>query len=243
MKAASKSPKPWALNESESKRAELLQGAPWISGLTDELRRRVFAESRIAKVAARNFVCRRGEVADSWIGVLRGLVKIVTITPEGQSTSFIGVPGGGWFGEGSLLKDEPRRYDGIALRDSTIAYVPRRTFMLLLDSSTAFNRFLLKQLNERLGQFVAMVEYDRLLGPDAKVAKELAGLCNPVLYPGIGTKLPISQEEVAQLVGLSRQRVNRALRRLEKRGLVRLGYRDLTILDLDGLTLFDAQKR
>jgi CRP-like cAMP-binding protein len=243
MSATSTRDKLWTVSESESTRAELLQGAPWVAALTDELRRRVFAESRVAKVNTRNFVCRRDEVAENWIGVLRGLVKIVTITPEGQSTSFIGVPSGGWFGEGSLLKNEARRYDGIALRDSTIAYVPRRTFMLLLDSSTAFNRFLLDQLNERLGQFVAMVEYDRLLGPDAKVAKELAGLCNPVLYPGIGNRLPISQEEIAQLVGLSRQRVNKALRRLEKRGLVRLGYKDLTILDLDGLRHFDAQKR
>jgi hypothetical protein len=106
---------------------------------------------------------------------------------EGRSISFIGVPSGGWFGEGSLLKREPRRYDGIAMRESAIAYVPRNTFMLLLDSSVAFNRFLLVQLNERLGQFVAMVEYDRLLEPDARLAKELAGLFNPVLYPEMAT--------------------------------------------------------
>src|SRR5438046_10723918 len=118
---------------------------------------------------------------------------------------------------------QPRRYDGIALRESTIAYVPRNTFMLLLDSSVAFNRFLLVQLNERLGQFVAMVEYDRLLGPDARLAKELAGLFNPVLYPGNGSSLPISQDELAHLVGLSAQRVNRALGRLDCDGLVSVG--------------------
>ena len=219
--------------------AALLQ-ARWAGELTDELRRRVLVETSIRTIPAGDSVCRKGEAPEYWIGVLDGLVKIVTVSPEGRSISFIGVPSGGWFGEGSLLKREARLYDGIALRDSTIAYVPRNTFMLLLDSSVAFNRFLLVQLNERLGQFVAMVEYDRLLGPDARLAKELAGLFNPVLYPGNDNSLPISQEELSHLVGLSRQRVNQALRRLERAGLVRVGYRSLTILDFEGLRRFEG---
>jgi CRP/FNR family transcriptional regulator, cyclic AMP receptor protein len=222
-----------------SARVALLE-APWATNLTKELRRRVLAETSIRRIGAGGSVCRKGEPPKYWIGVLRGLVKIVTVSPDGRSISFIGVPSGGWFGEGSLLKQEARRYDGIALRDSTIAYVPHRTFMLLLDSSVTFNRFLLNQLNERLGQFVAMVEYDRLLSPDARLAKELAGLFNPVLYPGNGSSLPISQEELAHLVGLCRQRVNRALRRLQRDGLVRVGYRTLTILDLEGLRRFEG---
>ena len=217
-----------------------LLAAPWVGSLTEELRRRVLTETSIRTIAAGGSVCHKGEAPDHWIGVLSGLVKIVTVSPEGRSISFIGVPSGGWFGEGSLLKREPRRYDGVALRESAIAYVPRNTFMLLLDSSVAFNRFLLVQLNERLGQFVAMVEYDRLLEPDARLAKELAGLFNPVLYPGNGNSLPISQEELSHLVGLSRQRVNQALRRLDRAGLVRVGYRSLTILDFEGLRRFEG---
>jgi CRP/FNR family cyclic AMP-dependent transcriptional regulator len=227
-------PKP----QHRSMRVALLE-EPWASGLTEELRRRVIEETTIRTVPVGGSVCHKGETPQHWIGVLRGLVKIMTVSRAGRSVSFIGVPSGGWFGEGSLLKREPRLYDGIALRDSTIAYVPRNTFMLLLDSSVSFNRFLLLQLNERLGQFVAMVEHDRLLEPDARLAKELAGLFNPVLYPGNVNSLPISQEELSQLVGLSRQRVNRALRRLERAGLVRLGYKSLTILDLEGLRRFE----
>jgi CRP/FNR family cyclic AMP-dependent transcriptional regulator len=63
-----------------------------------------------------------------------GLVEIASVPLEGKSMSFVGVPTTGWFGEGSLLKSEPRRYDGIALRDSSIAFMPRNTFALLLDS-------------------------------------------------------------------------------------------------------------
>ena len=216
-----------------------LLSARWAQGLSDELRRRVVAETIIRDVPAGGFVCRKGEPAEHWVGVLDGLVKIVSVSSEGKSVSFIAVPTGGWLGEGALLKNELRLYDGIALRDSVIALVPRNTFMLLLDTSVAFNRFLLIQLNERLGQFVAMVEHDRMLGPDARLARELAGLFNPMLYPGGGKTLPVSQEELANLVGLPRQRVNQALRHLETVGLVRVGYRDVTILDLEGLKRFE----
>jgi len=93
-------------------------------------------------------------------------------------------------------------------------------------------------IRQRLGQFIGMVEHDRLLGPDARLARGLAGLFNPLLYPGIGPTLPISQEELGQLVGLSRQRVNRALKVLEERALLRIEYGAVTVLDLEGLRRF-----
>jgi len=216
-----------------------LLNSRWAQGLSDELRRRVLAETTIRSIPVGGFVCRKGESAEHWIGVLDGLVKIVSVSPEGKSVSFIAVPAGGWFGEGALLKNERRLYDGIALRSTVIALVPRNTFMLLLDTSVAFNRFLLIQLNERLGQFVAMVEHGRMLGPDARLARELAALFNPMLYPASDKTLPVSQEELANLVGFPRQRVNQALRRLEAAGLVRVGYRGVTILDLEGLKRFE----
>jgi len=215
--------------------AEMLGAAPWFGALPPALGQRVLTETPVRQAAAGSLVCRKGESVDHWIGVVDGLVKMANVSADGKPTSFTGIPSGGWFGEGSLLKDEPRRYDIVALRDSAIAYVPRATFMALLDESVAFNRFLLVQLNERLGQFIGMVEHDRLLGPDARLARGLAGLFNPLLYPGIGPTLPISQEELGQLVGLSRQRVNRGLKVLEARGLLRIEYGAVTVLDLDGL--------
>jgi CRP-like cAMP-binding protein len=160
---------------------------------------------------------------------------MANVSADGKPTSFVGVGAGGWFGEGSLLKDEPRRYDIVALRDSMVAYMPRSTFMWLLDTSMPFNRFLLAQLNERLGQFIGMVEHDRFLGPDARLARCLASMFNPHLYPGCTASLPISQDEIAQLAGLSRQRANQALQRLEQAGLLRIDYGGITVTNLDGL--------
>jgi len=219
---------------------EMLGAAPWFGALPSALRQRVVAETLVRQAAAGSLVCRKGESVEHWIGVVDGLVKMANVSADGKPTSFTGIPSGGWFGEGSLLKDEPRRYDIVALRDSVVAYVPRATFMALLDESVAFNRFLLVQLNERLGQFIGMVEHDRLLGPDARLARGLAGLFNPLLYPGVGPTLPISQDELGQLVGLSRQRVNRGLKVLEERGLLRIEYGAVTVLDLGGLRRFEG---
>ena len=91
------------------------------------------------------------------------------------------------------------------------------------------------QLNERLGQFIMAREYDRLSSPDVRVARNLAALCNPVLYPGVQDLLRITQQELAYLVGLSRQRVNEGLQFLQGRGLIRIEYGGVRILDLDGL--------
>lgn len=215
--------------------AEFVAAAHWSKGLDAGLRARAVAETLVRPAPAGTLVCRKGEAVEHWIGVVEGLVKMANVSLDGKPTSFTGIPAGGWFGEGSLLKDEPRRYDIVALRDSTIAYMPRATFMALLDGSVAFNRFLLIQLNERLGQFIAMVEHDRLLGPDARLARGVAALFNPHLYPGNAQVLPISQEELGQLVGLSRQRVNQALKRLEHAGLLRIEYGGITVLDLPGL--------
>jgi CRP-like cAMP-binding protein len=217
----------------------MLKASPWAADLPPALRARVEAETTTRPCAAGSRVCRKGEPAEHWIGVVDGLVKMANVSADGRPTSFTGIGPGGWFGEGSLLKDEPRRYDIVALRDSTIASMPRATFMALLDSSVPFNRYIITQLNERLGQFIAMVEHDRLLGPDARLARSLAGLFNPVLYPGCGPTLPLSQEEMGQLVGLSRQRVNQALNTLERAGLVRVDYGSVTVLDLPGLRRYE----
>jgi CRP-like cAMP-binding protein len=218
---------------------DMLSASPWAQALAPGERARVETEIVTRVCPAGGFVCRKGEPVEHWIGVIDGLVKMANVSADGKPTSFVGIPRGGWFGEGSLLKDEPRRYDIVALRASEIAYMPRATFQQLLDGSMAFNRFLLTQLNERLGQFIAMVEHDRLLGPDARIARCLAAMFNPYLYPGIGPVLPISQEELGQLAGMSRQRVNQALKRLEEAGLLRVDYGGVTVLDLPGLRRFE----
>jgi CRP-like cAMP-binding protein len=110
----------------------------------------------------------------------------------------------------------------------------------LIDRSIAFNRFVMQQLNERLGQFISAREIDRIGNPDTRVARSLAALFHPVLYPGVGGVLRITQQELGYLVGVSRQRVNEALRALQSAGLIRIEYGGVRVLDLERLRGFGS---
>ena len=167
--------------------------------------------------------------------MIDGLLKMSNDSSAGPAITFTGVPPGAWFGEGTLLKREPYRYNIQALRRSVVAGITVETFHGLLKRSIGFNGFVMHQLNERLGQFIAAREIDRLTSPDERVARSLAALFHPVLYPGVGEVLRITQQELAYLVGLSRQRVNEALTALEAQGTIRVEYGGLRVLDLAAL--------
>ena len=180
---------------------DMLRASSWAPTLNADEFARIEAETITRNCAAGSLICRKGEPVENWIGVVTGLVKMANVSADGKPTSFTGMGTGGWFGEGSLLKDEPRRYDIVALRASQIAYMPRATFMRLLDSNMAFNRFLLIQLNERLGQFIAMVEHDRLLGPDARLARCLAGLLIRICIRASAPRCPYRRKNSASSRG------------------------------------------
>lgn len=209
--------------------------AVWAHDLNEteiEQARRGIVEKTIAKG---EYLCHRGDRLGFWTGVVTGVVKMATISKSGKSATLAGLRAGSWFGEGSVLKDEPRRYDLVALRDSRVALMDRAAFVWLFDNSVAFNRFLIRQFNERIGQFIGLVEYDRTLDAPGRVARSIAWLFNPVLYPSAETYLDITQEELGQLAGLSRQHTNEALKLLEANGLLRVERGGITVHDLAGL--------
>jgi CRP-like cAMP-binding protein len=214
--------------------AEMAQ-IPWLSLLTESERLRIAPQIMVSDPMPGDYVCRMGRQATYWFGVIEGLLKMSTDSASGRSITFTGVPPGGWFGEGTALKRENYRYNIMALRHSVVAGLPIDTFHWLLDNSIGFNRFVMNQLNERLAQFIEAREIDRSTDPDVRVARNLATLFNPTLYPGVGEILRITQQELAYLVGLSRQRVNVALNTLEKQGAIRIEYGGMRVLDLAAL--------
>jgi len=211
----------------------------WSAELTDEeieRTRRGITEKAFAKGA---YICHKGDKLDPWLGVISGLVRLGTVSQKGKTVTLAGMRAGIWFGEGSVLKKEPRQYDLVALRDVRLAMMPSATFFWLFENSAGFNRFLVKQFNERIGQFIALVEFDRSLDATGKVARNIAWLCNPVLVPKADNHLDITQEEIGLISGVSRQAVNGALQLLEQKKLVRAGHGGITILDLEALSRYE----
>jgi CRP/FNR family cyclic AMP-dependent transcriptional regulator len=211
----------------------------WSAELTPEeieRTRRGISEKSFAKGA---YICHKGDKLDPWIGVISGLVRIGTISQKGKTVTIAGMRAGIWFGEGSVLKKEARQYDIVALRDVKLAMMGSATFFWLFENSVGFNRFLVKQFNERIGQFIALVEFDRSLDATGKVARNIAWLCNPVLVPRVDNQLDITQEEIGLISGVSRQAVNGALQLLEQKKLLRVGHGGITILDLEKLSRYE----
>lgn len=184
------------------------------------------------------YICHRGDRLDFWTGVSWGLLKLGTTSRSGKSVTLAGLRAGGWFGEGTVLKDEPRQYDLVALRDTRMALMNRATFFWLFENSVAFNRFLVRQFNERLGQFIALAEYDRMLDAPGRLARNIAWLFNPVLYRDPGRHIEVSQEEIGLLSGMSRQAANKSLQILESKGLLRVERGGITVVDLDRLSRY-----
>jgi CRP-like cAMP-binding protein len=212
-----------------------LASIPWLQVLRDEDQAWVSAQIMVGDALAGDVVCRIGKAPTYWFGVVQGLLKMSADNAQGDSFTYAGLSAGGWFGEGTVIKREPYRYNVQALRPSVVAGLPIESFHRLLEQSIGFNRFVMNQLNERLGQFIAAREIDRMTNPDIRVARSLAALFNPVLFPGVGEVLQITQQELAYLVGLSRQRVNVALQRLVEQGWIKVTYGGVRVINLNAL--------
>ena len=214
---------------------EELSGIPWLDRLDAVERARVADDLRVVRVQPGELVCRVGRPVTYWFGVIEGLLKMSNDSALGMPITFTGLPPGGWFGEGTVIKREAYRYNIQALRRSVVAGLSVKTFHWLIERSIPFNRFVTQLLNERLGQFIGAREIDRMSDPDVRVARSLAALFHPVLYPGVGSLLRITQQELGYLVGLSRQRVNESLHSLQQHGCIRIEYGGVRVLDLQAL--------
>lgn len=192
---------------------------PWYHALPPALQQLLLDTTTERTAAAGEFIARAGEPCLHWYGLASGLLQMYVLSADGSETTLYCLREGQWGGDGSLLKNELRRYDLRALMPSRIWMVPASTFEALRQSSIPFNHFLCEVLNERMGTFVGMLEATRLLGPEMRVARGLLMLApNGV---AAAQELSIPQHEIALICGLSRQRVNRALSELRRVGVVR----------------------
>jgi CRP/FNR family transcriptional regulator, cyclic AMP receptor protein len=214
---------------------ELLAHSPWFGQIGDAARHQVRADLVERAVASGESLGFQGEAQRHWFGVLEGLLKWSINAPDGRTVTLGGQSVGSWFGEGTLLRGQPRRAGLVALRHSRVAMLPFETFDWLRRTQGPFNEFLLRQINERLHWFMGNFAAHRLLDTDRLVARALVGLVHPLLNPRGERYLTISQEELANLAAVSRQRCNQSLMAMKREGLVQLEYGAIVVIDLDAL--------
>lgn len=218
---------------------QFLQKHLWFRLLPDALQADIVEGTLNLEGNKGEVLLHAGAKTQGWYAVLSGLVKLQSQPcQQGRVSAFIGVPDGEWFGEGSILKAEPRRYDVIALRDTQLLCVKSSHFDELLTHSLPFNHFLITHMNRRIGQAMAVIEADRLRAPNQRVALYLSRV-----FWQDRRRLTLSQEEIGHLAGLSRQTVNRALKSMEQIGLVSLDFGRVTILDESALATYALDQK
>ena len=212
-----------------------IEAQPWFASVPAALQERLRAEVFSTQGDKGAVMMPAGSAVQGWHAVLSGLVMLQSPASKGRSSAFIGVPDGEWFGEGSAMKPEPRKYNVVALRPTTLLCLPLPLFNALRETHLGFNQFLVLHLNMRLGQAMTIIEAGRTQSTEHRVALYLSRL-----FWRSTRRLNLTQDELGQLVGLSRQTVNRVLQTLEGLGIVSLDFGKVAIVDDDALSAYLA---
>ena len=190
------------------------------------------AQQVVVLAATRGQTILQADVlTQGWYGVLRGLVRISAPATAGRRSDFLGVAAGEWFGEGAALKNEVRRYEVVALRDTELLCLPTPAFHHLQATSLAFNQCLVAGLNLRVSQAMAVIHAGRTRSPEQRIALSLSRL-----FWSRTRQLDLTQDELASLAGMSRQTANRVLNALQEQGVIGLSMNRIKILDDAALT-------
>lgn len=188
--------------------------------------------ARVERYAAGAEIFARGSPGRSMMAILKGRVRIEVQSSAYRDVVLAILQPGEVFGEIALLDGEDRTADATAVDDSELLVLDYRDFIPFLEQRAELCILLMKVLCQRLRrttQQVGEVMFGRL---DSRLASALARLAQEGGGSGKGAVLRISQQELAGLVGASRESVNKVLRQWQRDGVVRLGKRLVDIPDL-----------
>lgn len=215
-----------------AQRRALLLANAWFKDLPDDIVERLAAATRQRFFADGAVVHRRGDPADGLYTIVSGAVRIGAQAADGRETVLTLLQPGAWFGEISLFDGRPRTHDAHAHGDTVILMVPRQDFQQLLDTRPELYRYFMPLLCRRLRSVFSMLEDHTVLSVRARLVKRLLLLARTVGEASGGERvLSLSQEALANMLGLSRQTVNKELKALEREGLVRLHYGQIGLPD------------
>ena len=215
-----------------------IETGSWFSRLSLPLREAILARSTVRRMADGTQLSRRGSQAEAWCGVARGSVRVSSVSLSGKQVSLTYVEPGVWFGDISLFDGLPRTHDASAHGATTLLMVRKPDFQQILAEHVELYDALLR-LNCRRLRLMFDVVLDLNTRPLAsRLAKQILLLARSYGVPQgdeIRIRLQLAQEDLAQLLGASRQRVNQELKLLEREGALRIEPTRLVVLSKDKL--------
>lgn len=218
-------------------RSNIDSGA-WFSKLNEALRDDILARALVRRHKDGAVLSSRGEAALEWIGVARGAVRISSVSLSGKQVTLTYAEPGVWFGDIALFDGMPRTHDASAHGETTLLAVRKPDFHALLRQHVDLYDALLRLNCRRLRLMFDTVEDLNTRPLASRLAKQILLLARSYgVSHGdeIRIGLQLAQEDLAQLLGASRQRVNQELKSFEREGAVRVEPTRLVVLSKDKL--------
>jgi CRP-like cAMP-binding protein len=226
---------PTPIGSSAARRA-LLRSSPLFSHLTDSEADEILTEAHIVSHAegARIFV--KGDPGTSMMAVLKGRVVISDSLPGGRHIVLTVFREGDVFGEMALLDGKERSATATAGAECELLVVPRPSFLYFLGQRPDACLELMVVLCERLRRTNEQVEDLAFLGLERRVAKLLLRLADDMGQSTVPRlTLNISQRRLAELVGGSRERINKLLQQWKRAEIIAIEQESIRICDRDAL--------
>jgi len=214
---------------------EILRSHPLFGPLgADALTRLAsYAHTRTVKAGATIF--ERGDPGTSLFAVLRGTVRISNQSADGKDAVLNMIAAGGIFGEIALLDGQPRTADACTVTDCELMQIDRRDFVPLVTENPEIALKLIEILCGRIRHTSEQVEDMTFLNLAARLAKTLLWL-SAQSGASAPTKVSITQREIGQIIGMSRESTNKQLREWEDKKWVKLERGGVVVLDPRPLT-------
>jgi CRP-like cAMP-binding protein len=217
---------------------QLLGAGAWLDSLPPDTRAALVAAARIRTIEDCATVYRSGDPGDGLYAMLKGEVRLIGHSEAGRRIVYLILRPGDWFGEISVLDGKPRFHDAVAFGPSTVLHVCRGQIDAIAAEHPRLDRALGALACAHQRTALAFVEQALTSSSQARLAfilAEMAGRWGRTTARGVEIDLRLSQEDLAAMVGLSRQSMATLLGRLRREGVIDTRYARLTILDLDKL--------
>ena len=220
---------------------EAINAGRWFSSLSPTLRHDILRCAYVKRYRDGDMIAARGEPPEVWLACARGAVRVSSTSVSGKQITLTYVEPGIWFGDVAIFDGDQRTHDCYAHGDTTTLNVAKADFRKILSHHSEFYEALLRLQSRRIRQLYGLVEDLNTLPLRARLAKQLNHLVRSYGVPclsqpdAIRISLQLAQEELAQLLGASRQRVNQELKQMEREALIRIEAGGLLVLDRTGL--------
>jgi CRP/FNR family transcriptional regulator, cyclic AMP receptor protein len=207
---------------------EAINSGRWFSSLSPSLRHDILRCTYVRRFKDGELICARGDAPDEWMACVHGAVRVSSTSISGKQITLSYVEPGIWFGDVAMFDGDRRTHDGYAHGDTTIVAVARADFRKILATHVELYEALMRLQARRIRQLFGLVEDLNTLPLRARLAKQLLHLVRSYgiasLSDGGETRigLQLAQEELAQLLGASRQRVNQELKAMERDDIIRI---------------------